>query len=255
MKIIKNTGKAFIVFMLMIFSCCFFEDVRALDNSIRLYDYDDSINDSAESKINKEIMDVSEKNGINIAVVFTGDAQGKSSMDYADDFYDELFGVNTDGILMLVDHDNSNVWISTSGTVISSYDEKMSDLLSGLLHKGKNEEAIDKFLEYTSPDNLSKAIKTAGMKKAALIGFGISVIIALIACSCVKHSYSVNMPVTARSYVSGNGVQLNVKQDNFLRTSTTKSVIESNSGRGGGGGNSTHISSSGGTHGGSGSHI
>lgn len=254
MKTIKNTGKVLIVFMFMIFSCFFFADVRASDNNIRLFDYDNSIDDSAENEINKKILDVSKNNDINIAVVFTDDTQGKSSMEYADDFYDDLFDINSDGILMLVDHDNSNVYISTSGTVIGTYDERMPDLLYKLLHKGKNEKAVEKFLEYTSPEKLSKAIKTSGMKKAALGGFIASFLIALVVYGCVKHSYSVNPKVTARNYVSGNGVRLNVKEDRFLRTSTTKSVIESNSGRGGGG-HSTHISSSGGTHGGSGHRI
>ncbi len=255
MKNIKKAGAIITVVLLMIFGNFFFVNVRAAERICRLYDFDNSISDSKESVLNDKIIEVSQKESINIAVVFTNDAEGKSSMEYADDFYDDLFGVNTDGILMLVDHDNSNVWISTSGSVIGSYDERTTDLLSTSLKKGKNEEAVEKFLEYISPGKLSKALKVSSMKKAAGWGFLISLVVSLITCGIIKGSYSVNQQVTARNYVSGNGVRLFVKQDQFLRTSTTKSVRESDSGRGGGGGGSIHISSSGGTHGGSGSRI
>lgn len=259
MKTIKKIMILFTVFVLMTFTGCIsvFAQLSAEGNPSRLYDFDNSIKDSAENSINQKISEVSNAENINIAIVFTDDAEGKSSMEYADDYYDYLFGINTDGVLMLVDHDNSNLWISTSGSVNGRYDEKMSDYLRKELHSGKNDAAVDKFLKYVSGDNLEKEIKMSAMKKAAVGGFIISLIIALIVCSIVKHSYLTNQQITARNYVSGNGIQLNVKQDQFLRTSTTKSVIESDSGRGSGGGSSgsTHISSSGGTHGGFGGHI
>lgn len=248
-----KTGTVFAVLMFMIFSCCFCFSVSAADNNTRLFDYDNSISDSEESRLNELIQTASQKEQINIAVVFTSATQGKSSMDYADDFYDDLFGINTDGILLLVDHCNSNVWISTSGSALITYDvDRMPEMFSKLLHKGKNVEAVEKFIEYTDPDLLTKEIKIKDTKKSALIGFGISLIVAVIVFLVIRSSYAANPPVSARNYVSGNGVNLSVKQDRFLRTTTTKSVIESDSGRGGG---STHISSSGGTHGGAGGRI
>ncbi|WP_195985620.1 TPM domain-containing protein [Clostridium sp. D33t1_170424_F3] len=63
-------------------------------------------------------------------IVTTDDARGKTPQDYADDFYDENgFGVGEDqtGALFLIDMDNRQVYISTSGKAIAYLTDSIID--------------------------------------------------------------------------------------------------------------------------------
>ena len=55
--------------------------------------------------------------GLDIAIVITDQTDGKSSMDFADDYYDSHgFGIGGDasGLLLLINMDIREVWISTA---------------------------------------------------------------------------------------------------------------------------------------------
>lgn len=54
---------------------------------------------------------------MDFVVVTTEDAEGKTSEEYADDYYD-YNGYADDGALYLIDLDNGSVWISTAGKMI-----------------------------------------------------------------------------------------------------------------------------------------
>ena len=54
---------------------------------------------------------------MDFVVVTTEDAEGKTSEEYADDYYD-YNGYAEDGVLYLIDLDNGSVWISTAGKMI-----------------------------------------------------------------------------------------------------------------------------------------
>ena len=70
---------------------------------------------------------------MDIVFVTTNNANGKSSMEYADDFYDGIEGGHEyykDGILFLIDLDNGYVEISTSGRAIRLMsDDEIDDAL------------------------------------------------------------------------------------------------------------------------------
>lgn len=66
-------------------------------------------------------------------LVTTDDTGGKSARDYADDTYDEQgFGTGSDksGVLFLIDLDNREMWISTTGKMIRYLtDDRISSML------------------------------------------------------------------------------------------------------------------------------
>lgn len=65
---------------------------------------------------------------LDLVVVTTDNAEGKTSQDYADDFYDAGgFGVGTDksGALFLIDMDNRQAYISTCGSAIGLLSDSM----------------------------------------------------------------------------------------------------------------------------------
>ena len=86
-------------------------------------DQADLFTDSEESQLQASADELGAKYSMDIVIVTTNEAGGKTPMEYADDYFDyNGYGVgeNRDGILMLIDFDNDprTVWISTRGSGI-----------------------------------------------------------------------------------------------------------------------------------------
>lgn len=87
------------------------DDVRQ-----RVYDQAGLFSDTEEEELESELSAMWEETGMDVVLVTTEDAQGKTAEQYADDFFDENgFGEDGDsgGILYLIDMDNRELYIST----------------------------------------------------------------------------------------------------------------------------------------------
>ncbi len=103
-----------------------------LSFAVFAYAYDNFIDDSAmlfSSDETSEITDCVEsfslETGYSLAVVTTDDSMGKSSDEYADDYLDDLIDNQSwseDSMLFLIDMDNREIYISTTGSAMDSYD-------------------------------------------------------------------------------------------------------------------------------------
>lgn len=81
----------------------------------------------------------SETTGYSLAVLTIDYAQGHTSEEYADDYHDNLIdseGWSENSMLFLIDMDNRNVWISTTGEAIYTYDDYTVDYV---IDSGYNE--------------------------------------------------------------------------------------------------------------------
>lgn len=89
-----------------------------------------------------------------------------------------------------------------------------------------------------------------------IIGAIAGAITALIAAAVVSSNYKLVKTLDASNYISQKETRYSVKDDVFIRTHTSKTRINTDSGRsgGGGGGGSSHTSSGGFSHGGGGGH-
>lgn len=219
--------------------------VHAQEN-FHVFDLDDSMTMEQEEQLAAKITKAEKKLSLFIAVVVTDDLKGKSSRDYADDFYDEYFGINTDGILLLLDNQSQWDHISTSGRAISSYSDSYIDKIFGAMDK-----SLDRGDYYGAADRFLSMLdkKTAfwyAFKEKFLIGLLAGAVISLVTCLIIAHRYRVLQKISPRNYITENETRFTVKQDRYVRQYTSKVKTESSSG----GGSSTHISSGGGTHGG-----
>ena len=161
---------------------------------------------------------------MDLVIVTSNDLEGKKPRDYADDYYDYNgygLGDNKSGLLLLIDMDDRNIWISTSGDAI----------------------------EYFTDDRIESII--ADTVKIVLIALVSAAIVAGVTCIFVVNSYKNSKSVSSTNYVDNNSIVFTKRRDVFVSTFTTKTKIEKNNNRGGGG-SSTHTSSSGNTHGGGG---
>lgn len=103
----------------------------------RVYDQADLFSEEEEEELEQNIQELREAMEMDAVLVTTEDAEGKTSEQYADDFYDEYgFGEGEDfsGVLYLIDMDNRELHISSCGEMIRVLtDERIDDMLdSGL---------------------------------------------------------------------------------------------------------------------------
>ena len=89
----------------------FAENVILVDDGAGL------LSSSEEEGLYKRISSLSELIGLDVMIVTTNDAKGYSSEKYADHYYLDHYK-NDDGVLYLIDMDNREIHISTSGIMI-----------------------------------------------------------------------------------------------------------------------------------------
>lgn len=227
------------------------------------------------SALTEESQQLADELSMNVALLYRQEISGASPMTYADDYYDETFGINTDGVAVLLVMDTHDMWLSTSGQAILYFDDTriqeihdsaksylrsedysgaarayFTSLRSGYqkgIPKSNEDYTIDQEGNYRRK---TFSIRMESVLIALLIGGGAGVIVAV----CIGSSYKMKKPDTANSYLNHSRSAFRERSDRFLRTYTSRVKINTeNHSSGGGGGSSTHTSSSGGTHGGGGS--
>ncbi len=194
------------------------------------------------------------------AVVTTDNLDGKSPMEYADDFYDRHYGA-PDGILLLISTEDNDWWISTCGYGIHAFTDAgivyMGDQFVPYLSDGDYAAACDTFADLCR-DFLSQAATgdpydSHNLPKApfdfvvcALIALVVGFVLALIVTGSMKNKLKTHMQSHAASYVKRGSMQITIHKDLYLYSTITRRRRENQ------GGSSTHRSSSGRSHGGGG---
>ena len=96
----------------------------------KVYDYADLLTDTEESNVFQKIAQYIDNHNMDMGVVTINQNPKKSAMVYADDFYDyNHFGTDDmgSGLLLLIDMDTREIWISTKGNAILVYDDERLD--------------------------------------------------------------------------------------------------------------------------------
>ena len=219
----------------------------------------------------------------------------KMSDDLYDKYFNPEPGTDTDGALLFLNLSTRYAYISTSGLGQFYYyngnsDNRISSIIDGMKSYLRAEDyagAVEYFcrqLEYYYDRGIPKNAYTENTDKqevlyvkdgkivksdklpllygrdlkpyllTALAGGGLAALIAMV---IIKSSYKLKKSVNPTTYVSQKETHFYQKDDLFLRTHTTKTRIDSDSGGrsgGGGGGGSSHSSGGGHSHGGGGGH-
>lgn len=208
------------------------------------------------SQLEKAAAELGAQYKMDIVIVTTNDAEGKTAMAYADDFFDYNgygVGANHDGILMLMDFDNRDVWISTTGSGITYLtDAKIESILDDVFANGMESgdyygaasAFVDSAARAMAPNSVSTVDGIISLLSSGGLGAGIF--------GGVRRSYKGKAARPVFEYQKNSLVSLGLTADNLFNTYTTSRIIPRPSSSSGGGGSSTHTSSSGGTHGGGG---
>lgn len=243
----------------------------------RVYDDAGLLTGGQVSSLEEQIGELRSQLDLDLVVVTTDDTGGKSSRDYADDYYDNNgFGVGSDkrGVLFLIDMDNRQAYLSTCGKGIDYLtDARIDHILDLVVPRLKEEDyqgAVQAFLTNTKnyvlsgvPDNQYRYDEETGKVtkrnhsvswKQALLFLGLAVVVGAIAAGGVAAKYKLRFKDSTYPVREKSRVRLTCREDVFLRRYVTSRRIETNhsSGGGSGGGSSTHSSGGGTTHGGGG---
>lgn len=244
----------------------------------RLVDDADLLSESEESTLLEQLDTVSEARQLDVVVVTKQSLDGKTSTEYADDFYDYNgygFGEERDGILLLIGMEDRDWAITTTGKGIPIFtdagQEYMTDRFVSYLSDGDYYGGFDCFADLCDQfiaqyQENGKAYDVGNLPKAPFAwGFSIFISLAvgllagLITALVLKSELtSVKIQPSAVGYTKPDSLHLTERNDMFLyhvvnRTARPKDT--DSGGSGGGGGSSTHTSSSGSTHGGSSGHF
>ena len=226
-------------------------------------------------ELETQIADMKEKTSWDIFAVTTDDAEGKSAMAYADDFYDERTAEDSDGILVLIDMDNREIYVSTCGKAIRYLTDARIDrvLDDGFYYVSEGEYAscLSAMLSTTEyyfdagiqQNQYNYDTETGAVSEYRALTwmevvpvFFLAVVVGLAIFFGVKKSYSMKGGRYEYPYMKYGKLDLTSHQDQFLRAHTTHHRIQTDSGSSGGrsssGRSSTHRSSSGRSHGGGG---
>lgn len=222
----------------------------------KIYDFADLFSDLEEEKLYNEVNEFIEKYNMDLAIVTISENNKYSEVEYADDFYD-YNDFKTDGVLFLIDMDNRQIYMSTTGYAIKMYnDNRIDNTMDKIYRYATNKKyyecssnfisIISSYAEKGLPgENKVRPMSTSTKFLLSLvISAVITTIIMLILVSKNKLVRKAN---EAKAYLVDDSVKIDVVSEILVNTHTTKRKIEHDSG-----GSSTHRGSSGITHGGGG---
>lgn len=270
-NILKDSKKIIIfIFMIMII----LQPMIVLADKNLVFDEANIFTEEDIIKLEEEANNLSKVYNLDIVIVTTDNALGKTPREYADDFYDDGgFGIGNDydGILFLIDMDNREPYISTTGLGIRYLtDQRIESIIDqtfdGGLIQGDYYGAAMTFLNGTR-SYLERGIPTGqynepeiikAKNKLSLMDFIISLLVGLGLSGAfffsIKTKYKMRKVPSHFSYRNNSIVNFKSKEDKLVNTFVTRRVIpkpsqsSSTSGK-----STTHRSSSGRTHGGGGS--
>ncbi len=232
----------------------------------RLVDNADLLTDTEESNLLGRLDQISETQQCDVVIVTTNSLDGKSSTQYADDFFDyNGYGMGTDysGILLLISMEDRDWAMSTHGFGIDAFtDAGLEYLEDQFLTDLSNGYYVDSFTAYANTcddmlrqarngkpydyNNMPKEPFSLMWIPIALFG---GAVISFIVVGVMKAELkSVRKQAAANNYVRQGSLNITESRDTYLYRKVDKREKPKNNG---GGGSSTHRSSSGRSHGGS----
>lgn len=279
----KNSIKAFIIFALVALLALL--PVTALAEYANVFDnaqlFSSAEADMLQERASEFILD----NGVDIVILTIDDDEGKSSRVIADDYYD-YNGFSADGLLLLLNMDAREVYISTAGTMIDILNDSRIEALldiqyeylvdgdyfgamynvipeiSSYIKSGpvpgqhRVEEGVEGDGDYYAPPGEYGIFSRLSMGWV-LLSVGAGLLAAIITGTIIASGYKKKYKPVAYDYNRLAALTLSRREDELMNKFVTTRHIPRPDNSSGGGGSSfgsstTHTSSSGTSHGGGG---
>lgn len=271
----KKIISLWIAFVLLLFALPL--NVSAKTEPIALVvDKGGYLTDEESNEITEKALEAVLETKMNIVIYVCDNVGSRKTdaavVDHADVTYEQLCGIDTDGVLFMINLDTKYDYISTSGVAINYFSDyridKMFDWFYDDLVRENYAKAaltfIDSLLYYYRQGKANNQTEIGGKwvdPEELMTLFFVTVIITLIIGAIIytsnKNKYRLQKPNT-RDYMVNGSMLLNQSTDTYIGTVVNRVYSPRSSGSSGGGGgsshSSTHRSSGGGSHGGGGRH-
>ena len=228
----------------------------------------DLLTSEEESELLSKLETIQSEQNMDVVVVTVNSLEGKTATAYADDYFDyNGYGQNEshDGILFLISMSERKWAISTTGIGITYFtdagldymtDRFMSDVSDGNYFDAFMEYAslAEKFIVHAKEDqpydlgHMPKHLNPVVTIIEIVVCFGLALMYCFYEKKKLKTIVENN---AAMDYIVQDKVNIHTHNDMFVNQIVTSHVIQSSSSGSGGGGSSTHVGSSGTSHGGS----
>lgn len=262
----------------------------AAEGNQRVFDDAGLLTESEKESLEAQVTKMRDSMKMDVVLVTTADTGGRSARQYADDFYDAGgFGTRSDhsGVLFLIDMDNREIYVSTSGTMIRFLtDDRVEMMLDHAYTDVADEDymgAMRQLLTDTGEyfqkgipggqynyDTETGAISVHRSIRwyEALLAFAVAAFCGGGACLNVKREYAMKQERGRAAgfnlaYRANANFTFQDQKDVLVNSFVTQRMLPRHTGGGRGGGmgggfgggagrSSTHTSSAGRTHGGGG---
>lgn len=211
-----------------------------------LVDDADILTNREEEKLLEKLEQASEQYDMDIVIVTVDGIDGEWIRDYADDYYD-YNGYSDDGVLLLVDMDEGEWWITGTGKGVDIFSgsviEDIGDEIEPYL---ADDEFVDAFEAY-----IDQCVYYIEDPFEAGISFVVCLVIGLVAALIVTavlkgQLKSVHSKPHARDYMTPGSLLVTQAHEMYLYSNVTRVRRQQNSSGG------SHIGSSGRSHSGGG---
>ncbi|MDY3919129.1 MAG: TPM domain-containing protein [Candidatus Limivivens sp.] len=241
----------------------------------RLVDEADLLTEDEETKLLEQLDEISERQQCDVAVAAVNGLEGKTAEAYADDFFDYNgfgYGEDRDGILLLISMEERDWQLSTSGFAITAFTdagmEYITEKFQPSLSSGNYSKAFTSYAKlcdkFITQAKSGEPYDVGNMPKGSVDPFWIlgDLLLGLLFASIMAgrkkaRLTSVRRKTEAEDYAVPGSLMLSQNWERMVnKTVTTRRKEEQertprSSGRESGG-STTHTSSSGRTHGGTG---
>lgn len=244
--------------------------------SLSVVDFYEALSAQEIENLSNRIEKIREDHFFDVVVVITENMEGKSSRDFADDFYDfNAYGLDSQnsGILMLINMADREVWVSTTGRGIEVFTDQRIDVMTDRiivpLADGDFYKSVTVFLDDVatylsrgvpanqvtthSPSQPLAPPKTYFQRVLSLVGNPIVYVIALIISAVSTFALSLNSKgkktTHSKTYEAEGSFDLSRKEDVYIREHISKVPLPKDPPKNT---SSTHRGSSGVKHGGGG---
>jgi len=274
----------YVSLLLAVFLLCLLPGQAALAETVRTCVFDEAglFSQDEMDRLDEEIQDLKAETDMDYVVLTIDDAEGKTSQEYADDYYEATgFGThgNYSGMLYLIDMDNREIYISAEGDMMRYLtDERVETMLDHAFEEVADGNYADSALSvlkdagayfeqgipegqynYSSESgDIDPYVQKKGFPILALVfGAAAGLIAALCTFFGVKGKYQLSFQTYHYPLSEKSDLHLTVSEDRLVNQFITHRRIPKNPPSSGSGRNSsvrttTHRSSSGRVHSGGG---
>ena len=206
------------------------KEIKAFDNTIKVYDYAQVLTEKEENKLKKEVNEYINNYNVDMVLVTVKHYNQSSIEEYAKTFYNKN-EFKKDGIIIVLDLKNTSTHINAFGSLINLYSKnEINNIINQVNGENNYYEKFNKFIKYSnkylnefdynnSYNNIFSSINWISILIPSLIIPTIVILIIILKNKKIKKVEKQDI------FTNDITIVINQKEDKFITTNTKKSRI------------------------------